>query len=101
WFTDAAVDALLGEPFEVAPQSNRVGMRLNGPELTRARTDELPSEGMVVGSLQVPPSGRPTLFLADHPVTGGYPVIAVLPAAEVDRAAQARPGRKLRFRRVR
>jgi allophanate hydrolase subunit 2 len=73
-------------------------MRLAGPELTRAGRGELPSEGVVLGALQVPPSGQPTLFLADHPVTGGYPVIAVLVAPDVDRAAQARPGQRLHFR---
>ncbi|MEU6128195.1 biotin-dependent carboxyltransferase family protein [Saccharopolyspora sp. NPDC047091] len=100
WFTDRAVDALFGAPFEVSAEIDRVGMRLDGPELTRSRDEELPSEGMALGSLQVPPSGRPTLFLADHPVTGGYPVIAVLRAADVDRAAQARPGQRIRFRRT-
>jgi allophanate hydrolase subunit 2 len=54
---------------------------------------------VVRGALQVPTSGRPTLFLADHPVTGGYPVIAVVAAEDVPKAAQARPGQALRFRR--
>jgi allophanate hydrolase subunit 2 len=54
---------------------------------------------MVRGALQVPPSELPTLLLADHPVTGGYPVIAVVVAADTDRAAQARPGQRVRFRR--
>jgi allophanate hydrolase subunit 2 len=53
---------------------------------------------MVPGALQVPPSGLPTLFLADHPVTGGYPVIAVVVGADVGLAAQARPGQQIRFR---
>jgi biotin-dependent carboxylase-like uncharacterized protein len=97
WFTSAALDLLLGEAFEVSSDSDRVGMRLSGPELDRARDDELPSEGMVCGALQVPPSGVPTLFLTDHPVTGGYPVIAVVVAADLGRAAQARPGQRLRF----
>ncbi|WP_243789305.1 biotin-dependent carboxyltransferase family protein [Saccharopolyspora gloriosae] len=100
WFTEQAISTLLGESFEVSAEINRVGMRLDGPELPRAHTEELPSEGMALGSLQVPPSGRPTLFLADHPVTGGYPVIAVVTAADVDRAAQARPGQRVRFRQV-
>ena len=78
--------------------SNRVGMRLRGPRLARARDGELPPEGMVPGALQVPPSGQPTLFLADHPVTGGYPVIAVVRTRDIDRAAQARPGQRVRFR---
>ena len=98
WFTDAAYDALLGSPYEVTSESNRVGMRLDGAALERSRDDELPSEGMVPGALQVPPSGRPTLFLADHPVTGGYPVIAVVVRADLGLAAQARPGQHIRFR---
>jgi len=98
WFTDDAFDALLATPFEVTAESNRVGMRLSGPPLARARDEELPSEGMVPGALQVPPSGQPTLFLADHPVTGGYPVIAVVVGADLGLAAQARPGQQVRFR---
>lgn len=101
WFDEDAVTTLLSRPYTITADSNRVGMRLDGPELPRRRTDELPSEGMVAGALQVPPSGRPTLFLADHPVTGGYPVIAVVTSADVDRAAQARPGQRLRFRPLR
>ncbi|MFC4004232.1 biotin-dependent carboxyltransferase family protein [Prauserella oleivorans] len=101
WFTADALRTLLHEPYTVTPESNRVGIRLDGPELARARDEELPSEGMVAGALQVPPSGKPTLFLADHPVTGGYPVIAVVVAADVDKAAQARPGMRLRFSTLR
>lgn len=97
WFVPDALTALAAEPYDVSSESNRIGMRLNGRELVRARTAELPSEGMVPGALQVPPSGRPTVFLADHPVTGGYPVIAVVVRADLDRAAQARPGQLLRF----
>ncbi len=76
-------------------------MRLDGPALARVRDDELPSEGMVPGALQVPPSGRPTILLADGPVTGGYPVIAVATDAALDLLAQARPGTRLRFRHAR
>ncbi|MEV5542690.1 biotin-dependent carboxyltransferase family protein [Saccharopolyspora shandongensis] len=98
WFVDDALTTLVSEPYEVTADSNRIGMRLDGPALDRSRTEELPSEGMVAGALQVPPSARPTLFLADHPVTGGYPVIAVVAAADLDAAAQARPGQRIRFR---
>ena len=99
WFTAEAMETLLGSAYEVTAESNRVGMRLDGPPLERARTEELPSEGMVTGALQVPPAARPTLFLADHPVTGGYPVIAVVARSDVPKAAQARPGQRVRFRR--
>jgi len=102
WFV-RPTDLLDGE-WLVSPNSNRVGIRLDRPEpaadqpaLGRRDDTELPSEGVVLGSIQVPPSGQPVLFLADHPVTGGYPVLAVVRGADVDRAAQARPGQRLRF----
>jgi len=97
WFTAEAVTAFLDGDYTVTPAGNAVGLRLDGPALTRRRTGELPSEGVVRGSVQVPPDGRPIVFQADHPVTGGYPVIAVLTPAVADRAAQLRPGRRVRF----
>ena len=98
WFGDAGWAALTGRPWLVTSQSNRVGLRLDGEPLERLRNGELPSEGMVRGALQVPPSGTPVLFLADHPVTGGYPVIGYVVDPDVDRCAQLRPGQPLRFR---
>lgn len=97
WFTEDAHRALLSSPYEVTSRSDRVGARLSGPALERAREGELPSEGMVPGSLQIPPDGEPVLFLADHPVTGGYPVIAVVCSDDLPDAAQARPGTRIRF----
>lgn len=99
WFTDDALTTLFTEPYTVTADSNRVGVRLDGPALTRARDGELPSEGMVTGSVQVPSGGKPIVFLADHPVTGGYPVIGVVLAADLPVLAQARPGQVVRFRR--
>ena len=97
WFTGGSWSTLLSSEYEVTTDSNRVGIRLSGPALERVRTEELPSEGMLRGALQVPPSGLPVLFLADHPVTGGYPVIGYVDDADVDRCAQLRPGQRLRF----
>ncbi|UOZ08011.1 biotin-dependent carboxyltransferase family protein [Amycolatopsis sp. WQ 127309] len=97
WFTDPA--RLLSTVYTVSPDSDRVGIRLVGPPLSRTRHDELPSEPCVPGSLQVPPSGQPILFHADHPTTGGYPVIAVVDEEDLDVAAQLRPGQTLRFSR--
>jgi KipI family sensor histidine kinase inhibitor len=97
WFAAGALDLLCGSDYTVTPASDRTGLRLDGPALPRARHDELPSEGLVTGALQVPPSGRPILLLADHPVTGGYPVIAVVATADIGLAAQLRPGGRLRF----
>ena len=98
WFTPGALATLTSQPYEVSPQSNRVGIRLTGPALDRSRQGELASEGMVSGAVQVPPSGQPVVFLADHPVTGGYPIIAVVVEPDICLAAQARPGQTVRFR---
>jgi biotin-dependent carboxylase-like uncharacterized protein len=98
WFTAQAWQSLVERPWTVTSDSNRVGLRLQGEALVRSRTDELPSEGLVRGALQVPPSGQPVLFLADHPVTGGYPVIAYVVDADVDRCGQLRPGQALLLR---
>lgn len=98
WFTSGAWAALTAKPFVVSPSGNRVGARLTGPALERVRPRELLSEGLVEGSIQVPPDGQPIVMLADHPVTGGYPVIAVVASHHLASIAQARPGTALRFR---
>ncbi len=98
WFTEAAWASLVDQTYTVTSDSNRVGLRLDGDALERTRTDELPSEGLMRGALQIPPSGKPVLFLADHPVTGGYPVIAYVVDEHVDRCAQLRPGQNLLLR---
>ncbi|WP_033339955.1 5-oxoprolinase subunit C family protein [Catenuloplanes japonicus] len=98
WFTAEARHTLRSAEFRVSTQTDRVGARLTGPALARAITDELPSEGLVLGAIQVPADGQPLVFLADHPTTGGYPVIAVIDPSGVDSLAQARPGTPVRFR---
>ncbi|MFJ6215923.1 biotin-dependent carboxyltransferase family protein [Streptomyces sp. NPDC092296] len=97
WFPPDALAVLARTGYRVAAQSNRVGLRTDGPPLARARGGELPSEGMVLGAVQVPPDGRPVVFLADHPTTGGYPVLGVVPEADLSAAAQAVPGTPVRF----
>jgi biotin-dependent carboxylase-like uncharacterized protein len=97
WFGDDALATLLGSDWSVTPQSDRTGIRLSGPRLERRRDDELASEGIITGAIQVPPDGQPIVFLANHPTTGGYPVIAVLVAPDVDRAAQHGPGTRMLF----
>lgn len=97
WLEAAHWEQLASLTWTVGTDSNRVGLRLEGEPLTRAREGELPSEGMVLGAVQLPPSGLPVVFLADHPTTGGYPVIGVVDAAGVATAAQARPGDRVRL----
>lgn len=97
-FPNSVVERFLTASWLAAADSNRIGVRLTGVPLQRVTDHELPTEGLARGAIQVPPNGPPTLFLADHPVTGGYPVIAVVLDADIDRAAQVRPGQALRFR---
>ncbi|MFH8974948.1 biotin-dependent carboxyltransferase family protein [Streptomyces sp. NPDC017890] len=97
WFTPAALRTLTSAAYHVSPHSNRIGLRTEGPPLERALTGELPSEGMVLGAVQVPPDGRPVIFLHDHPTTGGYPVIAVVAEPALAAAAQASVGTPVRF----
>ncbi len=101
WFTSQALSTLVSQPWTVTPQSNRVGLRLQGDTaLSRAVTAELPSEGTPLGALQVPANGHPVLFLADHPLTGGYPVIACVAPWHLDLAGQLPVGTRLRFQVV-
>jgi KipI family sensor histidine kinase inhibitor len=101
WFTEASLTLLLEQNWEVTSETNRVGARLRGgTPLSRMQPGELPSEGTPRGAIQVPHSGQPVLFLADHPVTGGYPVIAVLARHHFDLAGQVPIGGKIRFRAI-
>ncbi|OKJ96745.1 allophanate hydrolase [Streptomyces sp. CB03234] len=97
WFTRSALRTFATRAYRVSPASNRIGLRTEGPPLERGVAGELPSEGMVLGAVQVPPDGRPVVFLADHPTTGGYPVVAVVRERDLAAAAQAVPGTPVRF----
>ena len=101
WFTDAGIDTLTSQLFRMTPQSNRVGIRLSGDiPLERKDKAELPSEGTATGAIQVPHSGQPVLFLADHPLTGGYPVIATVADYHLDLAGQIPVNAHIRFRPI-
>jgi biotin-dependent carboxylase-like uncharacterized protein len=107
WFAPTAVEALLTQPWTVTAEADRVGVRLSGVRLDRAEDPqgetsvrELPSEAVVRGAVQVPHSGQPLVFLADHPTTGGYPVLAVVVDDDTDVVGQLRPGDRMRFRRI-
>ncbi len=97
WFSSETLADFSQTDWSVTAQSNRIGLRLDGPALTRSHTGELPSEGTVAGAIQLPASGLPVLFLADHPVTGGYPVLGVVLHVDLDRAAQLPAGARIRF----
>ncbi len=99
WFGPAVLERLTATEYVVGAASNRIGLRLSGRPLERVVDTELPSEGLVLGAVQVPPDGQPVVMLADHPTTGGYPVIAVVEADDLAWCAQLRPGDPVRFAR--
>ncbi|PRZ40572.1 biotin-dependent carboxylase-like uncharacterized protein [Antricoccus suffuscus] len=100
FFSDQARELFEAARWTVSSDINRVGARLEGPRLEYAGDVQLPSEGMLVGSVQVPPSGQPIIFLANHPPSGGYPIIGVVIGADVGKVAQAEPGKTVHFRAV-
>ncbi|PYB69791.1 5-oxoprolinase/urea amidolyase family protein [Rhizobium wuzhouense] len=101
WFAEHGIATLSAQLYTVTPQSNRVGIRIEGPEaLERKDKAELPSEGTATGAIQVPHSGQPVLFLADHPLTGGYPVIGTVAEYHLDLAGQIPVNAKIQFRPV-
>lgn len=95
-FDDAGLAAFFIGSYRVAAASDRRGLRLSGPAVTHARP-ELPSQGVLPGAVQVPPDGQPIILGWDGPVTGGYPVIAGVIAADWPRLAQLKPGDAVRF----
>jgi len=98
FFAADALRAICDTTYAVRPESNRVGLRLDGPSVVRREAGELPSEGMVLGAVQVPPDGQPVVLLADHPPTGGYPVVGIVDPDDLWQCAQLRPGETVRFR---
>ena len=98
WFAEAVWAEFLDGTWLVSQRADRSGLRLDGPALQRSTAGELPSEAMVPGAIQVSPDGAPTILAVDHPVTGGYPVIAVVTDESLDVLAQLRPGQGIRFR---
>ncbi|ENX34795.1 TIGR00370 family protein [Acinetobacter colistiniresistens] len=101
WFEPDSIDLLCQQEWLVTNESNRVGLRLSGAEpLTRKISHELESEGACIGALQIPPSGQPVLFMNDHPLTGGYPVIAAVAKHHWNLVAQIPAGCRIQFKKI-
>ncbi|MDR7015218.1 urea amidolyase family protein [Acinetobacter sp. 3657] len=101
WFTPESIDLLLEQRWLITVESNRIGLRLAGDKpLQRQIKHELPSEGCCTGAIQIPPSGQPVLFMNDHPITGGYPVIAAVAPYHLDLIAQLAAGCYIQFRKI-
>lgn len=99
-FNEAAHDLLTSEKFIVTSEADRMGVRLDGPELKRMETSDLLSEAVAPGTMQVPPNGQLILLLGDCQTVGGYPKIAHVITVDLPMAAQLRPEDQVRFQEV-
>jgi len=99
-FTPEGLGALFGGRYEVLPQSDRMGSRLRGPRIDHARGHDIISDGIALGSIQVPGDGQPIVLLVDRQSTGGYTKVATICSSDIWRVCQARPGQSLRFQSI-
>lgn len=99
-FDQESVEAFYSEPFTVTGKSDRMGFRLAGPTLRTSAQGGIVSEGVALGTVQVPAHGQPIVMLADHQTTGGYPKMGVVATCDIPRLVQSPPGRTVRFERV-
>ena len=95
-----AVRAFYAEPFTVTARSDRMGFRLSGPALVPEDTASMASEGIAMGTVQVPAQGEPIVVMADHQTVGGYRKMATVISSDLPRLAQCTPGRRVRFEAV-
>ncbi len=99
-FTKAGIEALLHTPYEMLPQSDRMGARLRGERISHSRGHDIISDGIALGSIQVPGDGQPIILLVDRQSAGGYTKVATVCSFDIGRIAQTRPGQSLQFRAV-
>src|SRR6185295_9139077 len=97
-FEPEGLEIFLRSPYRVSASSDRRGIRLEGPAIANGGSSEIPPEGTVLGSIQVPGDGQPIILGPDRPITGGYAKIATVLEADFSRVARAAPGTVLRFR---
>lgn len=99
-FTDEAIKTFLSSSYEITPQSDRMGYRLEGPVLSHKATADIISEAIPLGGIQVPANGQPIILMADRQTTGGYTRIATVISTDISLLAQAAPGARIHFKEV-
>ena len=100
YFTEAGIHHFYSESYEVTESCDRMGYRLEGPEVESKDGTDIVSDGIVFGSIQIPSSGKPIILMADHQTTGGYAKIGTVAQADLPKVAQCKPGDRIRFRKV-
>lgn len=99
-FTDDGIATLLGHAYAMLPQSDRMGARLSGPRIAHRNGHDIISDGIALGSIQVPGDGQPIALLVDRQSTGGYTKVATICSFDIDRLGQVKPGQRVRFAAV-
>jgi biotin-dependent carboxylase-like uncharacterized protein len=99
-FTAAGIAALFSGPYEMLPQSDRMGARFKGPRIEHSRGHDIISDGIALGAIQVIGEGQPIVLLVDRQTAGGYTKIGTVCSYEIGRVGQLKPGQRLQFRRV-
>lgn len=99
-FSSREIRRFLSATYRLAPQSDRMGLRLEGPAIAHAKGADIITDPIAAGSIQIPGAGQPLIAMNDRQTTGGYPKIATVISADLPRLAQMRPGQRLRFEAV-
>jgi biotin-dependent carboxylase-like uncharacterized protein len=100
YFSEEGKNNFFEKEFTVSKLSDRMGMRLNGPEIENIVNTNIKSEGLLKGVIQVPADGNPIIMLSDHGTIGGYPKIGVVASVDYDRLVQITPGSKIKFKEI-
>ena len=100
YFTTAGLETFFSTSYEISPDSDRMGLRLDGPEIGSENGTDIVSDGIVFGSIQVTSGGKPIILMADHQTAGGYAKIGTVLSLDLPKLAQARPGDTVRFVRI-
>ena len=100
WFAEGSKEVFYASGYSVAEDSNRMGIRLQGPAIQASASGEMISEGVALGAIQVPEGGLPIILFVEQQTTGGYPKIANVISADLHHLGQLRPRDEIRFERV-
>ena len=100
YFTEAGKRTFFNSTYQISVDSDRMGFRLEGPEIENKNGVDIVSDGIAFGAIQVPPSGKPIVLLADRQTTGGYAKIGNLYTGDIPKFVQLKPGDTVRFQKI-
>ena len=100
YFTEDGMRAFLSGEYTVTKEADRMGVRLDGPQIEAKDGVDIVSDGIAFGAVQIPASGKPIIMAADRQTVGGYAKIATVAGADMSLLAQAKPGARVRFAAV-